>query len=166
MFLHDHPDLEAVKGLDGSHVIVDRVEWQQARLQLDAGTPNYLALSKRNLLTLLHKLVMGDSERALLKPGLGGPTYVTVVTDEEAYRNRAPGPMHPQTETFIRLADRALKVAAKQMQTDANPPTWAINAARDLAKRDGFCASDTCCCSEMVRDAKVIAAAHDAYFEE
>ncbi len=37
----------------------------------------YLALSTRNLLTLLHKLVMADSERALIKPGLGGPTCGT-----------------------------------------------------------------------------------------
>jgi hypothetical protein len=87
------------------------------------------------------------------------------VTDEEAYRNRAPGQMHPQTEMFIRLAERALKVAEKQMKGDENPPLWAVNAAKAVAQLDGFCAGN-CCCQEIQRDARTIAAAHDAYFEE
>lgn len=121
----------------------------------------FLTLSKRNLLTLLHKLVMDGSDRTLIKPGPNGPTVVSVVSDEEAYRNRAPGTMHPQTEMFIRLAAQALKVAERQMVQDQNPPAWTIKAAKALAGCD-ICASDNAC-SEIMDDAAVI---RDAFFAE
>jgi hypothetical protein len=92
----------------------------------------FVTLSKRNLLTLLHKLVMPGSERTLLKPGPNGSTLVSVVTDEEAYRNREPGRMHPETEMFIREATSALKIAEKDMQIGSNPPPWCYDAAKAI----------------------------------
>jgi hypothetical protein len=90
-----------------------------------------LELSKRNLLTLLHKLTLRDSKRSLVKPGPNGPTLVTAVSDAEAYKDRAPGQMHPETEEFIRRAEQALKIAEPG---DQNPPAWAIRAAAAVNK--------------------------------
>lgn len=121
-----------------------------------------VTLSKRNLLTLLHKLVMDSSDRGLIKPGPNGPTLVTVVSDEEAYRNRAPGGMHPQTEMFIRLAERALKVAERQMVQDQNPPAWAVAAAKALNGCE-VC-GNTDACVEVMDDAVTIRDAFNAEY--
>ena len=63
-----------------------------------------IVLSRRNLLTLLHKLEKPGSARTLVKPD---GTIVSVETDEEHYGNRpyAPGPATDDTEMFILEAE-------------------------------------------------------------
>ncbi len=64
--------------------------------------PDTLILSKRNLLSLLHKLEMEGSEKTL---GVWDGTkwfYVKSESDEEHYKDRIPaGVMHPETEQFL-----------------------------------------------------------------
>jgi hypothetical protein len=70
-----------------------------------------VTLSQRNLLALLHKLVMENSAGTIIKPG--GIT-VHVEPDAVHYAGRsAPGPMHPDTERFIEL----MKGAIEQVKT-------------------------------------------------
>jgi hypothetical protein len=68
-----------------------------------------VVLSERNLLSLLHKLVMPGSAREIIKwsedqSGVGLPSEqiaIRVSTDEEVYGERRPGEMHPDTERFV-----------------------------------------------------------------
>lgn len=113
--LHSHPTLEDAYGLDSKYVIVDVAEYEEALRRL--ATPPSVALSKRNLLSLLHKLEMPGSERTIIKPTPNGNVVVSVVPDEEAYRNRPAGPMHPETEQFIVDMEVALAYA-RRMQAD------------------------------------------------
>ncbi len=69
-----------------------------------------LELSKRNLLTLLHKLQVPGSLATLDKPTPDGRVLVTAVADEVAYANRQPGPMSRDTEEFIEDVEEFLKV--------------------------------------------------------
>ncbi len=57
-----------------------------------------ITLSRRNLLTLLHKLEVTGSARTIIIPtGI----RVTAIPDEEHYGDRLPGPVYPDTEDFI-----------------------------------------------------------------
>jgi hypothetical protein len=67
-----------------------------------------ITLSKRNLLSLLHKLEMPGSHCTIVKPD---GTIVVVESDEVHYADRpegSPGPMHPDTEAFVRDLNEAL----------------------------------------------------------
>lgn len=73
----------------------------------------FVTLSRRNLLTLLHKLDKPGSARELM---LFSPIYgalsVKAEEDAEHYADRTPGPMTEDTEAFI---------AARQAQQPATP---------------------------------------------
>jgi hypothetical protein len=86
-----------------------------ARLDLHVEPTQRLAvvtLSRRNLLTLLHKLDMPTSFRTITNSdcwlnGTLAPDLTLVLRcedDEEHYSKRPdpPGPMHPASEAFIR----------------------------------------------------------------
>jgi hypothetical protein len=60
-----------------------------------------LVLSKRNLLALLHKLEMVGSARTIIFGDRGWTFVIKSESNEEHYRDRIPGAMHPQTEAFI-----------------------------------------------------------------
>ena len=61
-----------------------------------------VTLSRRNLLTLLSKLDQRDSRRMITRRCEDGTQlYVRVEPDEEHYTEREPGPMSPESETFI-----------------------------------------------------------------
>lgn len=60
-------------------------------------------LSRRNLLSLLHKLDMPGSARTLVKTMTNGHVlYVEAEEDAGHYGDAKPGPMHPATEQFIK----------------------------------------------------------------
>jgi hypothetical protein len=61
------------------------------------GVPIGIVLSRRNLLTLLHKLDMPHSARLIVREGFG----VRAENDAKHYTDRDPGLMHPETEKFI-----------------------------------------------------------------
>lgn len=81
------------------------------RLEVQNGAVATVALSRRNLLSLLHKLDMEGSARTLVTNdvsddrGLAGILMLRVVAedDDEHYggRDHPPGEMHPQTEAFL-----------------------------------------------------------------
>jgi hypothetical protein len=62
-----------------------------------------VTLSRRNLLSLLHKLDWEDSERTLQKHLYPSEILLTVMAedDEEHYGDREAGVMHEKTERFI-----------------------------------------------------------------
>lgn len=68
-----------------------------------------IKLSRRNLLSLLHKLEMTGSKCSLVKPG---GIIIQAETDEVHYADRkeGPGPMHPETETFVSEMQEALEI--------------------------------------------------------
>lgn len=68
------------------------------RLKDVNGVP-VIALSRRNLLSLLHKLDMPGSQRTLVAHE--GTFVVTVQDDDEHYKGREAGPVHPETEAFV-----------------------------------------------------------------
>ena len=75
-------------------------------MKLQKGGNGYLwiTLSRRNLLSLLHKLDMPGSARELIGPNRD--FSVCAEDDKEHYANRLPaGRMHPQTEKFIERAE-------------------------------------------------------------
>jgi hypothetical protein len=85
------------------------------RLRLDSNGRPYAAvvtLSRRNLLSLLHKLDLPGSFRAITNTdveidGAFAPAFsfgIAAEDDGEHYAKRddPPGPMHPQTEAFVR----------------------------------------------------------------
>ena len=106
--LHHHPHMEErarrLGCLDAEHVIVDRDQW------LAVIQP--IKLSRRNLLTLLHKLEMPGSHRTLVKPD---GVAITVEPDEVHYADRpgGPGPVHPETEEFVRDMNEALAIVRR-----------------------------------------------------
>ena len=130
--LHSHLVLEEAQGLDTKLVIVDRADYEEALRTLS--TPPSVALSRRNLLALLHKMEMPGSERTIIKPTPTGQVIVSAVTDEEAYRNRAPGPMHPATEAFIIELEAALSLYRLRR----------AQAADQLHGRSGDCKRGCC----------------------
>lgn len=59
-----------------------------------------IVLSRRNLLSLLHKLDMPGSARMLVAPD---EAFCVFVEDDDVhYNGRVPGKMHPETEAFIK----------------------------------------------------------------
>lgn len=85
-----------------------------------------VVLSKRNLLALLHKLMMEGSSRTIIKPG---GVVVMSEDDETHYAGRRPGVMHPETECFVELMDKAMKRVQQQMMSDMEKPAWIKEAA-------------------------------------
>ena len=88
-----------------------------ARLRIrlnDAGFPKIaiVTLSRRNLLTLLHKLDMPGSARTIFNTDVEIDEEYTQLfafvihaeddTEHYAKRPDPPGPMHPASETFVR----------------------------------------------------------------
>lgn len=67
-------------------------------------------LSRRNILSLLHKLEMKGSACTIVKPD--GIT-ITVEPDEVHYQGRDPGPMHPETEQFLTDMASALEIVRR-----------------------------------------------------
>lgn len=64
-----------------------------------------VTLSKRNLLALLHKLEMPGSVRQLCRACAGGIRLTVHVEDDATHygeREVPAGPMHPETEAFIK----------------------------------------------------------------
>jgi hypothetical protein len=145
---------------------VDKADWEVVR-RCECPPPGFVALSRRNLLTLLHMLDDPDSSKVLHKPTPVGPVMVSPITDEEAYRNRAPGPMSPEREKFIHRMEQAIKEVRVQMRENRNPPLWAYRAAMaDADNRGETCGSceQALSCPTFDDDAVAIAAARDAYF--
>lgn len=66
-------------------------------------------LSRRNILSLLHKLHMPGSARTIIKPVGDIDVAVIVEPDDEHYGNRVPGPMHPETERFVKAVETAIR---------------------------------------------------------
>jgi len=81
-------------------------------------------LSRRNLLSLLHKLEMPGSRRTIIKQiDLNSPVgteadeiAVVAVTDEECYAGRDPGAMQPETEQFVTDLTEALELVRQRRQ--------------------------------------------------
>jgi hypothetical protein len=69
-------------------------------------------LSRRNILTLLHKLEMDGSACSIIKPD---DTVVMVEPDEIHYEGRenGPGVMHPETEQFVADMEAALEIVRR-----------------------------------------------------
>jgi hypothetical protein len=64
-----------------------------------------VVLSRRNLLSLLHKLSVSDSEATLVKH-IGRDTLIVQAEDDGPhYAGQSAGQMHPDTEAFIRRND-------------------------------------------------------------
>ena len=85
-------------------------------------------LSERNLLAMLHKLVMPGSRREIIKwsedqPGLPSEQVaIHVATDEEVYGDRLPGEMHPDTELFVAaMREQVAKIVAEMYPSDQAP---------------------------------------------
>lgn len=90
-----------------------------ARLHIQNGADRRVevTLSRRNLLTLLHKLDMPGSARQIENndcwedgeqtPYPGTTLVLRCEDDEEHYGSRPSGPgvMHPDSETFVRTFD-------------------------------------------------------------
>lgn len=66
------------------------------------GTRIRVTLSRRNLLALLTKLDWPVSARTIERDFGDFVLAVTAEEDADHYRDRSPGPMHPQTERDIR----------------------------------------------------------------
>lgn len=69
-----------------------------------------IILSRRNLLSLLHKLEMRDSARTIVKydEDSNEPVTITVANDSDYYTDRPPGQMHPETEDFVEMLSAAI----------------------------------------------------------
>jgi hypothetical protein len=75
-------------------------------MRIDNLNPNFaeITLSRRNLLSLLHKLDMPGSHRTLEKVERGKAAVLVVHAEDDAehYGDRPAGPMHELTEAFVR----------------------------------------------------------------
>lgn len=65
-----------------------------------------ISLSERNLRTLLAKLDEPESARTLYRRTFEGLLIVTAEKDEEHYKDREPGEVHPREEAKL-AADKA-----------------------------------------------------------
>ena len=92
-------------------------------------------LSQRNILALLHKLVMPGSAREIIKwsedqSGVGLPSEqvaIRVATDDEVYGARRPGEMHPDTERFVSaMEEQVARIIAEMYPSDqvATAMSW------------------------------------------
>ena len=96
-----------------------------------------IRLSQRNLLSLLHKLEMPGSVRTIIKATDDGEeVLIEAVTDEECYAGRDPGPMHPETEIFVSLLARALKIVRRQVEGES--PTGTDASPRVASQEPGY----------------------------
>ena len=87
-------------------------------------------LSRRNLLSLLHKLDMPGSQRTLIGPGRC--VVVMAEDDDEHYKDRGvvgPGKMHPETEEFIKRHGRKASEVQEEPKVSA-PSFGGIDAPR------------------------------------
>jgi hypothetical protein len=89
-----------------------------------------VVLSRRNILSLLHKLEMEGSERTIIKPN---GMAVRVESDEAHYADRpcGAGPMHPETEEFVSDMMKALAIVRAQ-KLSGPTPQWARDAAEEI----------------------------------
>lgn len=87
-------------------------------------------LSQRNILALLHKLVLPGSAREIIKwsedqSGVGLPSEqvaIRVATDDEVYGVRRPGEMHPDTERFVSaMEEQVARIIAEMYPSDQAP---------------------------------------------
>ena len=109
-----------------------------------------IRLSQRNLLSLLHKLEMPGSVRTIIKATDDGEeVLIEAVTDEECYAGRDPGPMHPETEIFVSLLARALKIVRRQIEGE--PPNEPTQAHELRAKSLGMLRSQMASLKRMVQ---------------
>jgi len=69
-----------------------------------------IVLSRRNLLSLLHKLEMKDSARTIIKYTDSDEPLLVSSMDDNEYYDRAPGQMHPETEAFVEDMMCALEI--------------------------------------------------------
>lgn len=76
----------------------------------------HLVLSRRNLLALLHKIDLRESEQTIIKDFPSARVIVTSEDDDAHYADSSPGPMSPETEQW--LAD----VARESAGESAGPP--------------------------------------------
>lgn len=74
---------------------------------MEGGVGAVVVLSRRNLLSLLHKvdLPAGASNRTLVKETEEGVIVVQAEPDEAHYGDKAPGRMEESTEAFIKRLD-------------------------------------------------------------
>ena len=100
-----------------------------------------ITLSRRNLLTLLHRLVMPYRQATIYKPD---GNLVIAEDDVVHYKGRAPGPMHPRDEQFITLMGHALKLVKKQMEGQRNPQEWITDVSKAINQRYGGCGCLAC----------------------
>ena len=82
--------------------------------------PSEVVLSRRNLLSLLHKLEMPGSFCTIVKPD---GTAIKAERDEVHYANRigGPGTMHPDTEQFVADLEEALKIVRRKRAAQIAP---------------------------------------------
>ena len=82
--------------------------------------PSEVVLSRRNLLSLLHKLEMPGSFCTIVKPD---GTAIKAEPDEVHYANRVggPGTMHPDTEQFVADLEEALKIVRRKRAAPIDP---------------------------------------------
>jgi len=82
--------------------------------------PSEVVLSRRNLLSLLHKLEMPGSFCTIIKPD---GTAIKVEPDEVHYANRVggPGTMHADTEQFVADLEEALKIVRRKRAGPIDP---------------------------------------------
>jgi len=85
-------------------------------------------LSERNLLSLLHKLVMPGSAREIIKWSEDQPgepseqVAIRVATDDEVYGDRRPGEMHPDTERFVTTLRAQVAAIVAEMYPSKQAP--------------------------------------------
>ncbi len=82
--------------------------------------PSEVVLSRRNLLSLLHKVEMPGSFCTIVKPD---GTAIKAEPDEVHYANRVggPGTMHPDTEQFVADLEEALKIVRRKRAAPIDP---------------------------------------------
>jgi hypothetical protein len=75
-------------------------------------------LSRRNLLSLLHKLEMEDSAFTIIKYTDDGMVTLIAEPDEVHYGDRIPGTMHWETERFVMEMNKALEIVREARSTE------------------------------------------------
>src|ERR1019366_2640292 len=77
-----------------------------------------VTLSRRNLLSLLHKLDWENSKRTIQKRGPGGMLLTVVAEDDkEHYGDGEAGTMHDETERFIEKHAETQRQAQEQAES-------------------------------------------------
>jgi hypothetical protein len=96
--------------------------------------PSEVVLSRRNLLSLLHKVEMPGSFCTIVKPD---GTAIKAEPDEVHYANRVggPGTMHPDTEQFVADLEEALKIVRRKRAAPSDPTVGKAIEGRANASR-------------------------------